>query len=253
MRAPLLLVLIGVLLATSGCSGSPGAASTVAGASPGPLSARADPSAPTRRAATGPALSGPAAATPGPAASPAPTPVVVEGDGRLTVVPGTSAASGPGAPTAYVVEVEGGLGVDARAFAEDVDRVLTDPRSWGADGRRSLRRVEGGDVASGDVAFRVALASPRTVDRLCAPLDTNGYFSCASDRRAVLNVERWLRGAPSYAGRIPEYRQYVVNHEVCHVLGHGHEQCPAPGAPAPVMVQQTKGLGGCAQNPWPFP
>jgi len=174
--------------------------------------------------------------------------VVEQGDGRLVVVPGTSAVAGTGPLSLYAVEVEGGLGVDAKAFAADVDRVLADPRSWTAGGRRALHRVEGEQVQ-----LRVALASPRTVDRLCAPLDTAGYFSCASGGRAVLNVERWLTGAPSYTGRLAQYRQYLVNHEVGHVLGHAHEQCPAPGRPAPVMQQQTKGLDGCVHNAWPYP
>jgi len=69
----------------------------------------------------------------------------------------------------------------------------------------------------------------------------------------VLNLARWVTGAPSYAGRLTEYRQYLVNHEVGHTLGRGHERCPGPGRPAPVMLQQTKGLAGCARNTWPYP
>lgn len=170
------------------------------------------------------------------------------GNGALTVIPGRSAASGPGRPTPYLVEVEGGLGVDAGGFAREVERVLADSRSWGAGGRRALRRVEGGEVV-----FRVALASPSTTDRLCAPLQTNGRFSCASGNRAVINSGRWLTGADSYAGRLGLYREYVVNHEVGHTLGRGHEACPGAGLPAPVMVQQTKSLYGCTQNTWPYP
>ena len=235
MRARLLLGLVGILLLTSGCAGGDGRAA----------SADADPSAaPSVASSPRSRPHVPAASSP----SPSPTPVVVAGDGRLTVVPGQSAVSGPGEATPYVVEVEGGLGVDPQAFAADVDRVLADPRSWGGSGRRAMQRV-----AAGEVGLRVALASPRTVDRLCAPLDTAGYFSCANGGRAVLNVERWLTGAPSYAGRLAQYRQYLVNHEVGHVLGHGHEQCPGPGAPAPVMQQQTKGLDGCVENVWPYP
>lgn len=195
--------------------------------------------------------------TPSPSASPslppsppapAPTSVVERGDGGLAEVPGTGPVSGPGEPTSYVVEVEGGLGVDPQAFARDVDRVLTDPRSWGAGGRRSLRRVP-----SGQVALRVALVSPATADRLCAPLQTNGYFSCGTSDRAVLNVARWLTGAEAYGPDLASYRPYLVNHEVGHVLGRSHEACPGPGQQAPVMLQQTKGLDGCAANSWPYP
>ena len=169
------------------------------------------------------------------------------GDGRLGVVPATSATSGDGDATTYVVEVEGGLGVDPQEFAAAVDRTLADARSWSA--RRALQRV--GDVGRADL--RVALASPATVDRLCAPLRTSGYFSCANGDRAVVNVARWLLGAPSYEGRLADYRAYVVNHEVGHTLGFGHASCPGGGQTAPVMLQQTKGLAGCTHGPWPYP
>jgi hypothetical protein len=108
-------------------------------------------------------------------------------------------------------------------------------------------------VPGGDVAFRVTLVSPATADRLCAPLRTNGYFSCGTSERAVLNVARWLTGADAYGGDLASYRSYLVNHEVGHVLGRGHEPCPGAGRQAPVMLQQTKGLDGCAANSWPYP
>ena len=185
-----------------------------------------------------------------PSAAPAanPTPVVASGDGRLAVVPGRGAVSGPGEAAPYLVEVEGGLGVDPAAFAREVEQVLADPRSWGAGGRRALQRVDGGDVA-----FRVALTSPTTTDRLCAPLDTNGSFSCGTGGRAVINAARWLTGANAYPGPLPAYRQYLVNHEVGHLFDRGHEPCPGPGRPAPVMMQQTKGLDGCTPGSWPYP
>lgn len=233
MRALPLLSLAVAVAATAGCGQDPGA---VAG-----------PAAPTLRPSASSTPPSPSP-SPSPSPTPAPTPVVQAGDGVLTVVPGTTVPSGQGDDVAYVVEVEGGLGVDPAAFAAEVDGVLSDPRSWGAGGRLALHRVD-----TGDAAVRVALVSPRTVDRLCAPLQTAGYFSCANGDRAVLNVARWLTGAPAYAGRLPAYRDYLVNHEVGHVLGHGHEQCPGAGQLAPVMLQQTKGLGGCVANGWPYP
>ena len=195
-----------------------------------------------------PTVAATAPPTPSPPSAPSPTPVVAAGDGRLAVVPGRGAVSGPGEAAPYVVEVEGGLGVDAAAFAREVEQVLADARSWGGGGRRALQRVDGGDVA-----FRVALTSPATTDRLCSPLDTNGYFSCGTRGRAVLNAARWLTGANAYPGPLPAYRQYLVNHEVGHLFGHGHEPCPGPGRPAPVMMQQTKGLDGCTPVSWPYP
>ena len=223
----------------------------VAATSTAPTSTAPTGTAPTGTAPTGSATASaasPTAVLSPPAPSPSPTPVVAAGDGRLTVVPGRGAVSGPGAAAPYVVEVEGGLGVDPAAFAREVEQVLGDPRSWGAGGRRALQRVDGGDVA-----FRVALTSPTTADRLCAPLRTNGYFSCGTGGRAVLNAARWLTGADAYPGPLPAYRQYLVNHEVGHVLGRGHESCPGPGQPAPVMMQQTKGLDGCTPVSWPYP
>ena len=235
--------------AGAGCSQDPsaaGAAASVARPSDERTGSPSDePTASPTASRTTPA-SPPSPAMP--AATPVPRPVVQAGDGRLAVVPGSSRPSGSGAPTSYVVEVEGGLGVDAVAFGREVDRVLSDPRSWGAGGRRAVRRVDGGDVT-----FRVALVSPSTADRLCAPLRTNGYFSCGSGDRAVLNVARWLTGARAYDGDLATYRVYLVNHEVGHTLGHSHASCPGRGRPAPVMLQQTKGLAGCAPNSWPYP
>lgn len=188
----------------------------------------------------------PASPPSSPLPSPSPT-VVARGDGRLAVVPGTGAVAGDGRLRTYVVEVEGGLGLDPVAFAEDVEQVLADPRSW-IGGGGALRRVDGGPAD-----LRVALASPRTTDGLCAPLRTNGRYSCAQGERAVLNAARWLTGAAAYGDRIEDYRAYLVNHEVGHALGERHAACPGRGAVAPVMLQQTKGLDGCLPGPWPYP
>ena len=169
------------------------------------------------------------------------------GSGELRVAPGGSRPSTSGPPRTYAVEVERGIGVPPRRFAAAVERTLADRRGWEARGLRAFRRVD-----EGPASLRVTLASPATTDRLCAPLVTRGTYSCFQRGRAVLNVRRWLEGARGYRGRLREYRAYMINHEVGHGLGLGHAACPRRGARAPLMLQQTKGLGGCRPGYWPL-
>lgn len=167
--------------------------------------------------------------------------------GEVMTVAGSSAPTEGAEVVRYSVEVEIGLAIDADCFAAVVESVLADERSWGGSGRLSLQRVD-----QGPVDFRVALLSPARTDAECAPLETNGIFSCWSGTRAAINVWRWEHGTADYADALAMYREYVINHEVGHALTHGHVECPAPGEPAPVMQQQTKGLDGCSPNGYPL-
>ncbi len=173
--------------------------------------------------------------------------------GRLRTVPGHSEVLGSGPLKRFKVQTEEGLVPDqagyAAAFAALVHRTLADPRGWGHGGRMSFQRV-----SHGPVDFTVVLAGPATTDRLCRPLRTNGIFSCYDSRgRAVINFRRWRDGARPYRGHLVQYRQYVINHEVGHALGHGHAQGCRPDGRAQTMLQQTKSLSGCARNAWPYP
>ena len=173
--------------------------------------------------------------------------VPTSASGRLVVVPGDDPAPRPGAVKTVRVEVEDGLDVDGALFAGYVMQTLNDPRGWGAGGAFSFARTDD------DADYRVVLASATTVDRLCAPLRTQGDVSCAIDGRATINYERWVTATPEFSGIVRTYRQYVVNHEVGHLLGHGHATCPGAGALAPVMQQQTYAAAPCVPNSWPNP
>jgi hypothetical protein len=172
------------------------------------------------------------------------------GDGEYLVVGGEDepADLGAGEAVRYLVEVEAGLPFDSDEFAADVHRILNDERGWGASEDAGFRRVD-----DGPVRFRVSLSSPDLTDEQCYPLLTGGEVSCWNGTRAVINAERWGTGAGTYGADLLAYREYLVSHEVGHALGHGHVNCPSEGELAPVMVQQTKSLGGCEANPWPDP
>jgi hypothetical protein len=178
---------------------------------------------------------------------------VEHGAGTVSVVDGASAVYGTGPLERFVVEVEDGTGVDGAQFAAAVEGTLGDPRSWGNGGQMSFQRVGAAEAAAGDYDFRVSLVSPGSMETYCPGVGTGGYTSCRYGERAVINLARWETAVPDYAGDVATYRMYVVNHEVGHALGHGHEQCPGPGQAAPVMEQQTLGLQGCVKNAWPYP
>jgi hypothetical protein len=168
---------------------------------------------------------------------------------------------GSGTVHRYTIEVEGGItGIDLTAFADTVQQVLSDPKSWTAGKGVALERVD-----SGPVDFHITLTSSLTVRTLCGydiPIETScfcpqGQYGSPVNR-VVLNDSRWVRGDPAYIGDLSAYRIYMINHETGHALGHLHaHQCLSDGA-APVMMQQTIGLKSttgqlCSANPWPYP
>ncbi|SDC04350.1 Protein of unknown function [Geodermatophilus telluris] len=249
---PLLAVATVLALVDLGVSGHGGQpASAEAGSEPTDTPpATAEPSASTPEASPTAPAEGDAGPTDLPPATAAAT-YVEQGAGSVSVVPGTSAVYGTGPLQRFVVEVEDGIGVDGAAFAAAVEATLGDPRSWGSGGRMSFQRVD--TTEAGGYEFRVSLVSPGSMERYCPGVGTGGYTSCRYGERAVINLARWATAVPHYDGDVATYRQYVVNHEVGHALGNGHEDCPGPGLPAPVMQQQTLGLEGCTRNAWPFP
>jgi Protein of unknown function (DUF3152) len=156
--------------------------------------------------------------------------------------------SSHGALIRYDVRVEDGLSIDPDKAALLIQGVLDDPRSWRGTRRWRFELVPVGQSAT----LHAYIVTPNTTDRLCAPYLTRGEVSCRNGDRVVLNAKRWLFGVDSYGSDLTNYRRYLVNHEFGHALGKHHLDCPGPGRLAPVMMQQTKGLGACRKNPWPL-
>nr|WP_199922995.1 DUF3152 domain-containing protein [Streptomyces sp. NRRL B-24484] len=189
--------------------------------------------------------------TPKPTPSPTPSPTAVadKGKGTFTVATSKGDAVGKGLIRRYRVEVEDGIGIDPQAAAQQVQAILGDKRSWTTDGKDGFKLV-----SDGVYDFTVKVASPDTVDKICgaAGLDTKGEVNCDVGKQVVVNSKRWLTGSPQFSGSLDDYRALIVNHEVGHRIGHGHEGCPGKGKPAPAMMQQIYGLNGCVANAWPY-
>jgi hypothetical protein len=186
----------------------------------------------------------------------------LRGNGTFQVLPGTSRVVGTGPLHRYTIDVENGVtGIDLTQFETLVEQTLADPRSWSGHGV-SLQRVD-----HGPADFHVTLTSAMTVRDLCGytiPIETS-CFAETDPRtgveidRVVIDDARWVRGDANYIGDLTAYRQYMINHEDGHALGHQHaHDCLSDGL-APAMMQQTIGLRSavsgklCQANPWPYP
>ncbi|MFF8374580.1 DUF3152 domain-containing protein [Streptomyces sp. NPDC015661] len=182
----------------------------------------------------------------------------LKGSGDFEAVPGLAKAPGKGRLIRYRVDVEKGIGLDPKLFADAVQKTLNDKRSWAGQGEMTFERI-----SSGEPEFVITLASPGTTGEWCkkSGLDTTvDNVSCdsASTQRVMINAFRWAQGSVTFGPKaMYAYRQMLINHEVGHRLGHGHVSCRTPGALAPVMQQQTKSLDidgiKCRPNPWVYP
>ena len=140
----------------------------------------------------------------------------------------------------YTVVVDPDVDYPVDHLKAEVATYLADPDGWIAHGYKFIHT----DKSPGVV---IHLSSPKT-------LKENGCkdpgLSCAEmgGKHLHLNAMRWTKGAAPSKLELKRYRQYMVSHEMGHILGFDHKKCPGPGKPAPIMMQQTLGIGECRPN-----
>lgn len=175
-------------------------------------------------------------------------PFTEKGQGIWHVVPGSTPRigkqdEGKQQLFTYMIAVEDGVDMGAlggdQPFATMIDRTLADPRSWIHDPAVAFQRID-----KGTPTFTISLTSPMTTRSACGytiQLESSCYNGELG--RVVINLARWVRGATAFEGDLTGYRQYAINHEVGHGIGYPqHVPCPAQGALAPIMMQQSFGV-----------
>ncbi len=136
----------------------------------------------------------------------------------------------------YRTSVDSDVKYPADRFANEVAIYLSDPDGW----------AQFVHFVPGPGGKHIRLCKPST---LKAEGCKDDQLSCAvlGGKEIWLNADRWMHGAPASRLPLAEYRQYMVSHEMGHSLGYDHVKCPGSG-PAPIMMQQTLGIGSCEPN-----
>ncbi len=147
----------------------------------------------------------------------------------------------------YKVEAWGALSTSLAEFKVQASETLNSSSGWARTGIRFVEATSGGDLV-------LVISEAAEIERRYSP-GCSAEYSCRVGQFVIINQDRWMGATPSWngaGGSLRDYRHMVINHEVGHWLGHGHESCSGAGQLAPVMQQQSIDLEGCAFNPWPL-
>ena len=145
----------------------------------------------------------------------------------------------------YTIQFHKNLKIEKDSCIQKIISVLNDSRGWKNKGYtfKYSKKINSPD-------FFIIFTSPNWISNFC---NLPG-LSCTDLRTNIIyiNIENWRNGSKLSLLDTSNYRTYIINHEVGHILGKKHIQCPSFNSKVPVMTQQTLGIGKCLPNPWPL-
>ena len=140
----------------------------------------------------------------------------------------------------YMVLIEPGINKSLQSFKKRIKKTLNDPRSWCVYFKENETNPD----------FLIILANEETIRQTCR---FKG-LSCAdwAENIIYINYDNWCKGSEKSGLSLEDYRTYVINHEVGHILGLHEHLKPKNGCLVPVMNQSTRGIGKGLPNMWPL-
>lgn len=132
-------------------------------------------------------------------------------------------------------EVDPHLSYPNKIFRSEVNKYVHDPAGWMAKG------VE--FVFTHDHPNVTFILTPDRPDLYGLSLSHPGHGY------VEINATNWIEGVERTRLSRDGYRQYLISHEMGHMLGHEHSNPHPHGQPVPVMHQQTlTGVEGFTPN-----
>jgi hypothetical protein len=147
----------------------------------------------------------------------------------------------------YTVEFSNSLSLKKNKIINKIQDVLTNKKGWSKLGYNFNFM----DVNT-NPHFCIKIVPESTIVRICK---FKGLSCADSNTNTIyININLWRKGSSKSKLNLEDYRTYLINHEVGHILGKQHidKNTLKPRTKAPVMIQQTLGINDCIPNCWPL-
>lgn len=156
----------------------------------------------------------------------------------------------------YHVQVHKRIPADeGSAFKQRVEEILSDPVCGWDQPFTRVKTQQDILKKHKSKAFIIRLTEDSVLSKMY-PDFTNDQLSVANMEQRTIDINycRWTEKCPNKSELpLERYQQYVILHEVGHILGKPHPSTLPDQVEAPIMMQQTLGIQHYLPNSCPTP